>query len=235
MAANAQPAAEPAAPPPRPEVVAILRDKQPAPEVDRQAFMRPEKGVTRPGGRQPSMNPEAVRARKRREAARKAAGPAPSDEAGRTVEFRPPPPAGTKFGPALVREISTLPDGPAGPSPDQVSRAVGLVEMVIRAAGVVAAAVFKDDRMKVPDQDATQAAQLILDGWPELATGASGDAKKGLALACVGSLAVERYYFYRETAQRQGTERATGPLTPSQQQAAAAFDHVGEMAPVSIG
>lgn len=101
-----------------------------------------------------------------------------------------------------------MPAPPVVATPAQTEAATKFVAMVIRASGWVAAAVFKSDVMKVPDQDARETAQLIVDGWPELATGE--DAKKTLAIMAVGSLAAERYGKY----QREPRARAAAPASP---------------------
>lgn len=169
-------------------------------------------------GRPLSLNPEAVRARRRREAAKAGRPPLAVDQ---VAPPAPPPIGGRQLTPEALRaEISNLPAPVVTATAAQVEAASNFVAMTIRAAGWAAAAVFKSDDMKVPETDAQETARLIVDGWPELATTETADAKKTLALMAVGSLVVERYGKYQRARAASGPAPVAlpgaSPTTPTQ-------------------
>lgn len=212
-------AADLASPPAAPNaaVVSILRDAGGAPVSGSSTAAPPP--ASKPGL---SMHPEAVRARARR--AKQSGRPSSTAErppAPTPSSFAPPPPAADtpRLTPETLRaELSSLPAPAAAATPEQIALAVKNVAKGIQVCGWVAAAIFKSDDMKVPAVDANETATLIVDGWPELATNASGDAKKALAIAAVASLVIERHGKYQRS---RGMVREVRPSSAAPEQPAA--------------
>lgn len=122
-----------------------------------------------------SMSPEAIRARRRRQLER--------ERQGGTRDA-------SRLTPAAMRE--PVQSGPVGPSPETTQRATRTIGRIISGAGLIAAMIWRDDDLRVPQADADETAGLILDGWPELLETDDADARKALAVAAVFSLVVER-------------------------------------------
>lgn len=217
MAADAVKAS---APPPNPAVTDILDAHR---ERSTPAASTPVTPMHRPRGRPPepashlSMNPEAIRARRRRAKVKSlhstggVVDPAEPEPAPASPAL-PEPVTGPQLTPAALRELSdTAPASPAGPSIEEMHRAIKTTTMAIRAAGLLASVVLRNDDMKVSESDATETAELIVDAWPELASGAGGDAKKALAVAAVASLVIERVGKHR----RQVGPPSLVPIVPA--------------------
>lgn len=162
-----------------------------------------------------SMSKEAIRSRGRRAAARQAPPVAAAPPVAPVVQVDPPaaPPAGDKFTPSHLQLMPAGPAQPADPTPDQMQRAVRNWSMIVRACGFVASKIFKGDELKVPDDDARDCAEAILDGWPELANASDADFKKIMACVTVGSVGFQRWELHQNA--KQTRSPAPSPATPA--------------------
>lgn len=124
------------------------------------------------------MTPEAVRARARRKKERQARGNGSPDA--------------SRFRPADYAAASSAAPADTGPSPEARDKAVKWVKGALKGAGFLAGMLLRDDDMRVPETDAQETAELIVDGWPELADVNDEDARKVIAIGAVFSLVVQR-------------------------------------------
>lgn len=183
-----------------------------------------------------SMHPEAVRARARRAKKHEPAGPTPFRPVARAaappLEFRPAPGDGPRYTPAAAQEIAAAAPPPpaAGPTPAQIENAVKNVALVLRGLGLGASWWLRFEEMRVPKDDSLEVAQLLVEGYPELALEWGGDAKKGLALGAVGSLVFERFGKYSRREEQPAARAIASPAA-----AAAEPTAFGAMQPMSIG
>lgn len=127
------------------------------------------------------MTPEAIRARARRERER---------ESGQ--------PGAARFTPDVARRLAPpTPPIQEGPPPDP-NKAIRSVRGIIRAVGFITALFLKDDDMEIEEDDAQTTAELIVEGWPELASADSGDMAKITAVGAVIALAGEKIRVHSE-------------------------------------
>lgn len=125
-----------------------------------------------------------------------------------------------RFTPA---HLQLMPDGPkrATVTPEQMDAAIRNWTMIVRAAGYIAAKVFNGDELKVPDEDARDCAEAILDGWPELALASDADFKKVMACVTVGSVGFQRWELHKAAKAKPAaampapTPAASSPAAPA--------------------
>lgn len=195
--------------------------------------------VTAPAGRPVktrgrSMNPEAIRSRARREKAKLTPPegvPLTRPDGSRHERNNPltGPLETAADGPIspsprlpderfTAAHLQLMPDEPARPAavtPDQVEKAIRNWSMIVRGAGYVASVIFKSDELKVPDEDARDCAEAILDGWPELAAASDADFKKIMAAVTVGSVAFDRWGRYQRAKVPALAPPVAAPVTPA--------------------
>lgn len=167
-----------------------------------------KRGRPKKGPAELSMHPDAVRAREARAA-----------RAVRAERILTPPEARPAEGDTML-PASAIPSAPAmtgtihdpAPllAPEIRTRSIKNLSGCIKGIGILAA-LFYGEECKVSNDDALNTAELLLDGWPELAH-EMGDAAKGLAVMAVAGLVGEKVQAVRERKARD--VRTGGRLAP---------------------